>query len=75
MEIVHNYFETVAPDQKNAPRVGLPRHHLWRDDSAEASKDGEKRAGPRLSAHAAAEAGTPGPSSTGETASPSEGAQ
>ena len=38
MEIVHNYFETVAPDQKNAPRVGLPRHHLWRDDAAEAQQ-------------------------------------
>jgi penicillin-binding protein 2 len=25
MEIVHGYFETVAPDQKNAPRLGLPR--------------------------------------------------
>jgi hypothetical protein len=24
-EIVHNYFESVAPDQKNAPRLGLPR--------------------------------------------------
>ena len=42
MEIVHNYFETVAPDQKNAPRVGLPRHHLWRDDAAEASKDDDE---------------------------------
>jgi penicillin-binding protein 2 len=24
MEIVNGYFDTVAPDQKNAPRVGLP---------------------------------------------------
>jgi penicillin-binding protein 2 len=24
MEIAHNYFETVAPDQKAAPRLGLP---------------------------------------------------
>ena len=77
MEIVHNYFETVAPDQKNAPRVGLPRHHLWRDDAAEASKDDEDRgrAGPRLSAHAAAEASTPGPTNSGESASPSGEAQ
>jgi penicillin-binding protein 2 len=72
MEIVHNYFETVAPDQKNAPRVGLPRHHLWRDD-AEASRDDESRGrtGSRSSAHAAAEASTPGPANTGETAAPS----
>jgi penicillin-binding protein 2 len=25
MEIVHNYFETVAPEQRAAPRLGLPR--------------------------------------------------
>jgi penicillin-binding protein 2 len=25
VEIVNNYFETVAPDQKNVPRLGLPR--------------------------------------------------
>ena len=25
MEIVNNYFDTVAPDEKNAPRLGLPR--------------------------------------------------
>jgi penicillin-binding protein 2 len=77
MEIVHYYFDAVAPDQKNVPRVGLPRHHLWRDDSAEASKDDESRgrSGPRSAAHAAAEASTPGPTSTGETASPSEEAR
>lgn len=40
MEIVHNYFENVAPDQKNAPHIGLPRRHLWRDD-VEASGGGE----------------------------------
>jgi penicillin-binding protein 2 len=30
MEIVHNYFETVAPDQKNVPRLGLPRRRIGR---------------------------------------------
>ena len=30
MEIVHNYFESVAPDQKNAPHLGLPRRHIGR---------------------------------------------
>jgi penicillin-binding protein 2 len=34
MEIVHNYFETVAPDQKNAPRVGLPRRRSGRGGQA-----------------------------------------
>jgi penicillin-binding protein 2 len=28
MEIVNGYFDTVAPDQKNAPRVGLPRRRF-----------------------------------------------
>jgi penicillin-binding protein 2 len=27
MEIVHNYFETVAPADREAPRLGLPRRH------------------------------------------------
>jgi penicillin-binding protein 2 len=27
VEIVDNYFETVAPDQKAAPKLGLPRRH------------------------------------------------
>jgi len=27
MEIIHNYFETVAPADKDAPHVGLPRRH------------------------------------------------
>jgi penicillin-binding protein 2 len=30
VDIVRNYFDTVAPDQKNAPRVGLPRRRLGR---------------------------------------------
>jgi penicillin-binding protein 2 len=30
MEIVHNYFETVAPEQRNAPRLGLPRRRIGR---------------------------------------------
>jgi penicillin-binding protein 2 len=28
MEVIHNYFENVAPDQRDAPKIGLPRHHL-----------------------------------------------
>jgi penicillin-binding protein 2 len=39
MEIVDKYFETVAPEQKNAPRLGLPRraprHEASRDEAAE----------------------------------------
>src|SRR5581483_8481193 len=31
MEIVHGYFETVAPDQRNAPRLDLPRRRLTRE--------------------------------------------
>jgi penicillin-binding protein 2 len=33
MEIVNNYFDTVAPEQKNAPHLGLPRrrHHAGDD--------------------------------------------
>jgi penicillin-binding protein 2 len=27
VEIVDNYFETVAPEQKAAPKLGLPRRH------------------------------------------------
>ena len=27
MEIIHNYFETVAPADREAPHVGLPRRH------------------------------------------------
>jgi penicillin-binding protein 2 len=41
MEIVKGYFDTVAPDQKNAPRVGLPRRRLGKlrgdDGNAEAN--------------------------------------
>jgi penicillin-binding protein 2 len=33
MEIVDKYFESVAPDQKNAPRLGLP--HRRREPAAE----------------------------------------
>ncbi len=25
MEIIHNYFDSVAPADRDAPRVGLPR--------------------------------------------------
>ncbi|HET6282469.1 MAG TPA: penicillin-binding transpeptidase domain-containing protein, partial [Polyangia bacterium] len=28
MEIASNYFETVAPDQKNAPKVVLPKRRI-----------------------------------------------
>ncbi|HXU62893.1 MAG TPA: penicillin-binding protein 2 [Polyangia bacterium] len=28
MEIYHNYFETVAPTERDAPKIGLPKHHL-----------------------------------------------
>ncbi|HXJ19491.1 MAG TPA: penicillin-binding protein 2 [Polyangia bacterium] len=28
MEIIHNYFENVAPGDRAAPKIGLPRHHL-----------------------------------------------
>lgn len=31
MEIVDKYFETVAPEQRNAPRVGLPRRSARRE--------------------------------------------
>jgi len=85
MEIVHNYFETVAPDQKNAPRVGLPRHHLWRDNDetgqaaagADNVEHGARSGRSRWSARAAAaEASPPAePNNTGESASPSEEAQ
>ncbi len=49
MEIVHNYFETVAPDQKNAPRIGLPRRRLgrMREDAPEADGGGEDQPSPR----------------------------
>ena len=42
MEIVHGYFETVAPDQ-NAPHIGLPRRHLWRDDETTAARGPRQR--------------------------------
>src|SRR6266700_1026492 len=47
MEIVHNYFETVAPEQRNAPRVGLPRHKLFHlnDDERAAAEAGGGRGG------------------------------
>jgi membrane peptidoglycan carboxypeptidase len=53
MEIVKGYFDTVAPDQKNAPRLGLPRHKLFHldEDQAAARADavnaGEARRGKR----------------------------
>jgi penicillin-binding protein 2 len=80
MEIVHGYFETVAPDQKNAPRIGLPRRHLWRDD-VEAAGGGEHGDGPGRArwiapAHAAAgEANGPGDGTSAEPAPPKEEAQ
>jgi len=80
MEIVHNYFETVAPDQKNAPRLGLPRRHLWRDDveaaGGGARGDGGGRARWIAPAHAAAgEANGPGDATSAEPAAPKEEAQ
>ncbi|HET6149095.1 MAG TPA: penicillin-binding protein 2 [Polyangia bacterium] len=53
MEIMKGYFDTVAPEQKNVPRVGLPRHKLFHldDDEAAARADavnpGEPRRGKR----------------------------
>ncbi len=39
MEIIHNYFENVAPNDRDAPHVGLPRHHLKTlDDGTEAAR-------------------------------------
>jgi penicillin-binding protein 2 len=37
MEIVHNYFETVAPADKDAPHVGLPRRRVARPADEEAA--------------------------------------
>jgi penicillin-binding protein 2 len=46
MEIVHNYFETVAPEQKNAPHVGLPRRRLFhKDDDERTSADAAAASG------------------------------
>ncbi|HVR64482.1 MAG TPA: penicillin-binding transpeptidase domain-containing protein, partial [Polyangia bacterium] len=46
VEIVHNYFETVAPDQRNAPRIGLPRHRGPRVvDDAETAAEAPPAAG------------------------------
>ncbi len=81
MEIVHNYFETVAPDQRNAPHIGLPRRHLWRDDETTAAKggdsgDGSSRARWIAPAHAAAaEANGPGDGTSAEPAAPKQEAQ
>ncbi len=37
MEIIHNYFENVAPTDREAPHVGLPRRHLKSlDDDSQA---------------------------------------
>ncbi|HVY37359.1 MAG TPA: penicillin-binding protein 2 [Polyangia bacterium] len=39
MEIIHNYFENVAPNDRDAPHVGLPRHHLKSlDEGTEAQR-------------------------------------
>jgi penicillin-binding protein 2 len=39
MEIIHNYFENVAPNERDAPKVGLPRHHLKTlDEGTEAQR-------------------------------------
>jgi penicillin-binding protein 2 len=44
MEIVHNYFETVAPDQKSAPRIDLPRRRVARE--TQGGDGGAAQAGP-----------------------------
>jgi penicillin-binding protein 2 len=38
MEIVHNYFDTVAPEQKAAPRIGLPRRRRSDPDNTLATE-------------------------------------
>jgi penicillin-binding protein 2 len=58
MEIVHGYFETVAPDQKNAPHIDLPRRRMTRE-TPEAGEAAEARDLPMGAG--GGEPATPGP--------------
>jgi penicillin-binding protein 2 len=64
MEITHNYFESVAPEQRSAPHLGLPRRRGTRlldgPPSSLAAVDGAAGAAPAPAARAA----TPAPAST-----------
>ncbi|HEY2901127.1 MAG TPA: penicillin-binding protein 2 [Polyangia bacterium] len=50
VDIVRNYFDTVAPDQKNAPRVGLPHRRIGRLAEGTASADAPEPSPPAAQA-------------------------
>ena len=41
MEIIHNYFESVEPADKDAPHVGLPRRHHNVVEAPETTAEGD----------------------------------